>query len=627
MMALGRAGLVVALALGAVEGADAPKIQVGPNILVSRDGDVPHVELMVAASPRDAKHLLGGAMTWTRAEGGIACRGYASTDGGRTWRTVEFPEQTRLGGGDPQVAFTAQGTALFVGLAFDKKDDGKTCVPMQIWRSENGGGSWEAMREIPCDRNWDHEQIVVDTTTGRYAGRIYIGVLYGYPVYRVGVFRSDDDGRTWTGPVEAANGGGEIGINVVQPMVLSDGTLVVPYEDFDFKPEKRVVRETSRGNVFTVLSTDGGLTFSKPQKAYVQEHRHDPRNETLGVAGFPKFGADGNLDSPFRDRIYSAFEDARLGPTRILFSYTSDRGKTWSAPRPIDGSAPLSAHQFQPAVAVNREGIVAVTWFDTRNSSDGARYDQYFAASLDGGASFAPPVRISSESSDPRGAGNKRQMIPMASAHKDRIVLSMMSAAGWTAGGHYMGLAADKDGDFHPFWVDARNGTSQIYTARVKVSAPPKEDPKAPAASKAPASAPARLVAAESLTDRVEVVFDPVSFDAASNEFVVPVRIRNVSLAAIHPPLRLELVGFGFGEEQSPQEVDFWKNRTLTVLNASNGKQGEGAVFDFDAALGGQPALEAGSITNPVMVRIRLSDPFFAPTTRWNLSGQTSSEP
>jgi len=27
------------------------------------------------------------------------------------------------------------------------------------------------------------------------AGRIYVGALYDYPVYRVGVFRSDDDGR------------------------------------------------------------------------------------------------------------------------------------------------------------------------------------------------------------------------------------------------------------------------------------------------------------------------------------------------------------------------------------------------------------------------------------------------
>ena len=34
-----------------------------------------------------------------------------------------------------------------------------------------------------------------------------------------------------------------------------------------------------------------------------------------------------------------------------------------------------AVHQFQPAVAVNGDGVVAATWFDTRNSADGSRYD------------------------------------------------------------------------------------------------------------------------------------------------------------------------------------------------------------------------------------------------------------
>ena len=245
---LGRqfAGAAAVAALGLVSGrvasgaeASAPKVTVGPNILVSRDGDVPHVELIVATSPRTVKNLVGAAITATRPSGGWACRAYSSTDGGATWKASEFPEQVEWGGGDPQTAFTLQGTALMVALTMNKSDVGKDCASMHVWRSENGGVTWQPASEIPCSPSWDHEQIIVDTTKGRYAGRIYIGVLYDYPVYRVGVFRSDDDGRTWIGPSEAANGGGTIGINDVTPMVLSDGTLVVPYGDFDFLPEKR----------------------------------------------------------------------------------------------------------------------------------------------------------------------------------------------------------------------------------------------------------------------------------------------------------------------------------------------------------------------------------------------------
>jgi hypothetical protein len=162
-----------------------------------------------------------------------------------TWKTGEFAEQTEFGGGDPQVAYSAQGTALFVALTMNKSENGKDCASMHVWRSEDGGNHWLPPAEIKCSPSWDHEQIVVDTTKGRYAGSIYIAALYDYPVYRVGVFRSDDDGRTWIGPVEAANGGGTLGINDVTPMVLSDGTLVVPYGDFEFLPEKRPAKGTT----------------------------------------------------------------------------------------------------------------------------------------------------------------------------------------------------------------------------------------------------------------------------------------------------------------------------------------------------------------------------------------------
>jgi len=39
----------------------APKIEVGPNMLVSRDGNFPHVELVLAANPKNAKNMVSGA--------------------------------------------------------------------------------------------------------------------------------------------------------------------------------------------------------------------------------------------------------------------------------------------------------------------------------------------------------------------------------------------------------------------------------------------------------------------------------------------------------------------------------------------------------------------------------------
>ena len=52
-----------------------PRIIVGPDYLVSRDGDRPHVEIMAAANPKNARNLLAGAITFTRPDGGSRHQG------------------------------------------------------------------------------------------------------------------------------------------------------------------------------------------------------------------------------------------------------------------------------------------------------------------------------------------------------------------------------------------------------------------------------------------------------------------------------------------------------------------------------------------------------------------------
>jgi hypothetical protein len=98
-------------------------------------------------------------------------------------------------------------------------------------------------------------------------------------------------------------------------------------------------------------------------------------------------------------------------------------------------------------LAVNRDGILAVAWMDGR-SSPGHRCEQslFLTASIDGGQSFVPAVRVSST---PRCDDQTR--------------------VGSSTGGDYFGLAPASDGSFRLLWAEMHDGVKQLVTTIVRV--------------------------------------------------------------------------------------------------------------------------------------------------------------
>ena len=586
-----------------------PSIVVGPNMLASRDGDFPHMELSVAANPRNPKNLIGAAITTERGEGGFACKTYASSDGGSSWLDSSFPEQLQFGGGDPQVGFGLHDTAYFTSLAFVKDENNNTRGGLYFYRSEDGGKTWQ--KPFNLGYSYDHEVMVVDHSFGRYSGQVYLSVLYGkYPEYTLGVFRSNDDGRTFTGPVDAVSGKKIRGLNTAgNILLLRDGTLVLPYIDFEFDPEKSKAAHTS--HMWLTTSTDGGVSFSQPVEVNTQEVNRDRINDP----GFSTFyGSAVDSSVAFPDRIYIVWSDYRTRAYRLLFSYSNDRGKTWIPARQLDPNVPEWVSQYQPAIAINRDGVVGVSWFDTRNSADHDKkqYDEYFAASVDGGETFSAPVRVSSVTSSPFGKGNVTMQADSWS-YKGETRISFISAVSrWPAGGDYMGLATDREGIFHPFWADARTGTFQIQTAQIAVSKKTDEtkaglqDTAEPnTALEKATSRPARVSAL--VLDRVELLFDPTSYDPVAHVLEVPVRLRNISHSPVYGPITLEVTKFGSGLGNELQEF------TPAILNAANHKEHEGAIFDFTPMLGTAETLEPASMSGELVLRIKLQNPVRIP--------------
>ena len=579
-------GIVVLLAASAVAFARAHgqvRIAVGPNVLVSRDGDVSHIESAVAANPSDPLNLVATAITFTLPQGGYVNKTYATFDGGFSWYDARLPEERDLGSIDPKVAFTPGGTVLQVGLV----------QGMSVYRSEDGGRSWLAPARL--GRGYDRVAIAVDHSTGPTTGQIYVtGNLDAGPR----VHRSTDDGRTFDAAMTLP------GIVVTDVLVLSDGAVLVPlYTGPDLRvPENRSNPMAAYG---TVLSTDGGATFSGLRPGFEQQRYSTDstlkRRRAGSIVGdnTATFAADVR-SARYRDRVYAAFPDMRWanGKPRVAVVWSSDGGASWSAPSIIDAAAPASASQFLPAIAVNDSGVVGVMWLDTRASADDDAYDVFYSASLDGGQTFLPALRVSSETSRPAGPGNMRPGLGRLRYSGDTLVMDFLSGySRWRDVGDYIGLTADATGVFHPLWPDSRHGTFQLQTARIELLR------DAPSAT-----------AMDTTTRRVGIVLDPSRFDAGTRELVVPVRIRNTTADTLFPPIVATLTSVG--DTMLVRSGYMRSEDVITILNATNAKPGAGASFDFGDALGTLGLLAPGAVSGAVDVRLRVATPA-ASGLRW----------
>jgi hypothetical protein len=545
------------------------RIDVGPNILVSKDGNVAHIEPHLAANPRDSKQLLGTAMVDYESGGRIVA--YASDDGGYTWMASPIPMDDA---GDPQVAFGVTGTAYVAGLGMapDKR------FGLFFARSTDNGKHWST--PLFLSENEDHPQMAVDYTGGRYNGRVYLTSA------TLKMFRSSSDGETWETRTFLKEGD-NYGHNVCNPLVLSDGSLFIPYASWTQGPGRS--QDTATWNF--VLSSDGGETFSPQQLIrIIRTGNIHQLPERARRQQFPEFAVDTRNGSR-KDRIYMVFPNIVDGYARIFMHYSTDRGKTWSKPIAVDPNSPKHSEQFNQMTAVNKDGVVGISWFDTRANSDGSVFDKYFATSIDGGQSFLPAVRVSTVSIHPHVPGNLVVM-PSMSRKKDTVYLAFdRGGARLETGGDYMGLTTDTNGAFHLLWPDTRTGAYRLYTSAVRVdtSATRIATRSGPAATR------------ELIGNEFAVLFDPTQYDDSTGELRVPLRIQNLSADPWYGPMTVRFdVNPNAGQRGASDVRDYPQ-----IIGAANGKTGPGAEFDFTSLMGTTTMIPPGASTGQFVLRLK----------------------
>ncbi len=448
----------------------APSIRVEPNVRINTSQtELPHVEPHAAVNPTDSNNVVAAAMVVHDIEGleRIHCVAFATFDGGQTWHTMDLNSRidaTQFDAADCAdvwVAFGKDGTAFVSTLATPHPDAPRSSS--LVFRSPDGGRTWLTPTPIPNGErggSYDQEDVIVDNTDGPHAGTVYFSAVQAYrasprdrsSLAAISVSRSIDGGRTFSDPVPAALS--NLSLNELNMAILSDGTLVVSYHDYltnQHSPEAdggsyRLLRP----RLWMIRSSDGGKTFSAPFLVAEIRQRH-----------IPKIAADTHSEL-FRDYLYAAWGDwgRTLDPTDedfynpekgVYFTRSINRGILWSRPIRIDRATDPTTLRGTAAIAVGSNGAIGVAWLDRRSDPTNRCQDLYFTASLDGGETFLPEVKVSSEISCPETPGN--------------------GAAGgrYPTGGEYFGLVQTGDGTFRAVWSDARSGVYQLYTSGIRV--------------------------------------------------------------------------------------------------------------------------------------------------------------
>jgi hypothetical protein len=395
-------------------------------------------------------------------------------------------------------------------------------------------------------------------------------------------------------------------INAVplEPIVAPGGQLLFTLQSSDRSTIERLARDSLTARTIGVItSDDGGDSFGPARYAPTQLI-----TITGGGAGrYRANAAFGNIrsavdasSSPYRNRVYFVAPDYDRSIDRYVVRvwYTADFGKTWGD---VVASDATHGDVANPAIAVNRDGVVAVTWNDRRDDPDGKCWQLYAAISIDGGEHFRPAQRLSRQrtcTNDARnwetfGTGFNSDQRGQYLAH---IQTGATVPARFPNGGDTQGLIADGTGVFHAAWISGETGVMQLWHTSFQVEPALILQLRSRGVSATPNAAASEPVPAgmEDVTHDVVFKVTNTKLDFAARTYSITLEIENQSGRPLYGPLRAVMLHF-----LDPNNNGLGL-RNLAVANADSGGPGVGATWAFEVPGG---VLAPGARSDPRMVR------------------------
>jgi hypothetical protein len=420
-----------------------PSSTVAANVRVSRDRYREHVGPSLAASPRHPHQLL------------VACQGspftpefiltYLSVDAGASWHMGGMPAQPSAGpaGDDVTVAFGGDGRGYVCAARSGHGANLNRANPdanraVYVWRTDDGGRSFSAPVTLVEGAYSDHPWVAAGQGQAPGGHNVYVAWGAGASHTAVEFTRSTDGGESFEQPRR-------ILAEARTPSLVSAGPQVAAAPDgvvclvCDW-----TTRQDSSGDmigqVVAVCSTDAGRSFAAPVHLGAE-------SAAIALPG----GAAPNSGptvaaSPLGDALYVAFPTHKPGSAHsdIVVTTSRDRGRTWS--RPVAATPGDGLVYFQPNLAVDAAGRVAISAFALANG----RVAEVLLVSRPGALRFGPPVRVTTAPFDPL----------------DPTTASRGKYGAWWIG-DWQGIASGA-GAFHLVWNDTRTGKLDLFAATVR---------------------------------------------------------------------------------------------------------------------------------------------------------------
>jgi hypothetical protein len=341
------------------------------------------VESFIAVNPVNPRNIVGTYQQDRYSNGGSkGSVATVSNDGGATWTQVPIPTDTRCTGGryqrasDPWVSFGPDGVLHAMSLVTDPDIGAAFGANGMVYnRSTTGGRTWEAPILLNADP----------------AGR----------------FLNDKNSIT-ADPNDA-----DFVYAVWDRVQSSEGSINNP---------ENVIGRGFKGPIYFTRTTNRGTSWEPARKIY----ETGANKQTIGnqIVVEPA-SRGGSLFDFFADVTNQSNRRDGIGPIKLSFIRSDDRGATWTSPRRVDdmipmslvrgdtpvdvepfpcpdpgsqGACPIRAGDDIPDVAVDeRSGALYAVWMDAR--FDGGLFLEdhdniAFTRSTDGGASWSPPIKV-----------------------------------------------------------------------------------------------------------------------------------------------------------------------------------------------------------------------------------------